>query len=134
MNCNPKLQRAVGAGMKDVELPKGRVLWSATAASLRPASPDTLPVSAVSAREPDGAHAIPVLTCKNVAGEGDENRTRTISDHARELDGSGCPCAGHPLSLLVAAALGPRGRRVQAREATRVSGLGLDSADSAKIS
>ena len=32
--------------------------WSGTAAPLRHASPDVLPMSAVSAREPDGAHAI----------------------------------------------------------------------------
>lgn len=36
----------------------GRDRWSGTAAPRRPALPHVLPTSAVSAREPDGAHAI----------------------------------------------------------------------------
>ena len=47
-----------GAGMEDTGPFKGRDPWSATAAPLRPVPPDALPMSAVSAREPDGAHAI----------------------------------------------------------------------------
>jgi hypothetical protein len=57
VNCNPALD-AFGAGMEDAGPVRGRDPWSASAVPLRHVSPDALPMSAVSAREPDGAHAI----------------------------------------------------------------------------
>jgi hypothetical protein len=46
-----------GAGMQDTGPFTGRGPWSATALPLWPVPPGALPVSAVSAHEPDGAHA-----------------------------------------------------------------------------
>ena len=57
----PKLQPSYerkGFGMEDTEPFTGRDRWNGTAAPRRPVSPDAPLMSAVSARGPDGAHAI----------------------------------------------------------------------------
>jgi hypothetical protein len=57
VNCNPT-PCAFGAGLEDAEPIASPDPWSGTAWPLRHSSPDALPMSAVSAREPDGAPAI----------------------------------------------------------------------------
>ena len=56
-NCNPAMS-VKGAGRQDTRPFTGRDRWSGTAAPRQPALPHALPTSAVSARGPDGAHAI----------------------------------------------------------------------------